>query len=51
MGCGNIAIKRINSATSRQLVFSKTRSDFLTKAQEFFVLCDAEVMVIIFSSK
>lgn len=44
-------MKRIENATSRQVTFSKRRNGLLKKAFELSVLCDAEVSLIIFSSK
>ncbi|XP_057487038.1 agamous-like MADS-box protein AGL19 isoform X1 [Actinidia eriantha] len=44
-------MKRIENATSRQVTFSKRRNGLLKKAFELSVLCDAEVALIIFSSK
>lgn len=46
-----IKIKRIENATTRQVTFSKRRGGLLKKAHDLSVLCDAEVGVIIFSSK
>ncbi|GMJ14927.1 AGAMOUS-like 42, FOREVER YOUNG FLOWER [Hibiscus trionum] len=46
---GKIQMKRIENATSRQVTFCKRRSGLLKKASELYVLCDAEVAVIIFS--
>ncbi|TYI53504.1 hypothetical protein E1A91_D11G009200v1 [Gossypium mustelinum] len=48
---GKFQIKRIENATSRQVTFSKRRNGLLKKAYELYVLCDAEVAVIIFSHK
>ncbi|XP_039064461.1 MADS-box protein AGL42-like [Hibiscus syriacus] len=48
---GKIQMKRIENATSRQVTFSKRRSGLLKKAYELYVLCDAEVAVIIFSHR
>ncbi|KAB2055055.1 hypothetical protein ES319_A11G009800v1 [Gossypium barbadense] len=48
---GKIQMKRIENATSRQVTFSKRRNGLLKKAYELYVLCDAEVAVIIFSHK
>lgn len=44
-------MKRIENATSRQVTFSKRRNGLLKKAYELSVLCDAEVGLIIFSSR
>ncbi|KAE8694242.1 MADS-box transcription factor 56 [Hibiscus syriacus] len=48
---GKIQMKRIENATSRQVTFTKRRNGLLKKAYELYVLCDAEVAVIIFSHK
>lgn len=50
MGRGKIAIKRIESITSRQVTFSKRRKGLLKKAHELSILCDADVSLIVFSS-
>jgi hypothetical protein len=50
MGRGKIEIKRIENSTNRQVTFSKRRNGLLKKAREISVLCDAEVVVVIFSS-
>lgn len=44
-------LKRIENKINRQVTFSKRRSGLLKKAQEISVLCDAEVALIIFSTK
>nr|ADC55529.1 MADS-box protein [Dryopteris fragrans] len=46
-----IKIKRIENPTTRQVTFSKRRGGLLKKAHDLSVLCDAEVGVIVFSSK
>lgn len=51
MGRGRIQLKRIENNINRQVTFSKRRSGLMKKAHEISVLCDAEVAVIIFSSK
>jgi len=51
MGRGKIEIKRIENTINRQVTFSKRRNGLLKKAYELSVLCDAEVAVIIFSSR
>ncbi|XP_078156066.1 MADS-box transcription factor 23-like [Carex rostrata] len=50
MGRGKVAIKRIESITSRQVTFSKRRKGLLKKARELSILCDADVSLIVFSS-
>lgn len=44
-------LKRIENKISRQVTFSKRRSGLLKKAHEISVLCDAEVALIVFSTK
>ncbi|GLJ43158.1 hypothetical protein SUGI_0895940 [Cryptomeria japonica] len=51
MGRGKIEIKRIENRTNRQVTFSKRRSGLIKKAHELSVLCQAEVGLIIFSSR
>ncbi|XP_047962899.1 agamous-like MADS-box protein AGL11 [Salvia hispanica] len=51
MGRGKIEIKRIENNTSRQVTFCKRRNGLLKKAYELSVLCDAEVALIVFSSR
>ncbi|KAK9278446.1 hypothetical protein L1049_028011 [Liquidambar formosana] len=51
MGRGRVQLKRIENKINRQVTFSKRRSGLLKKAHEISVLCDAEVGVIVFSTK
>ncbi|XP_042374886.1 agamous-like MADS-box protein AGL11 [Zingiber officinale] len=51
MGRGKIEIKRIENNTSRQVTFCKRRNGLLKKAYELSVLCDAEVALIVFSTR
>ena len=51
MGRGRVELKRIENKINRQVTFSKRRSGLLKKAHEISVLCDAEVGLIIFSTK
>nr|AHM92063.1 MADS-box protein 3 [Phyllostachys edulis] len=51
MGRGKIEIKRIENTTNRQVTFCKRRNGLLKKAYELSVLCDAEVALIVFSSR
>ncbi|XP_008810236.2 truncated transcription factor CAULIFLOWER A-like isoform X1 [Phoenix dactylifera] len=48
---GRVELRRIEDKTSRQVSFSKRRSGLLKKANELAVLCDAEVGLLVFSSK
>ncbi|KQK03212.1 MADS-box transcription factor 3 isoform X2 [Brachypodium distachyon] len=51
MGRGRIEIKRIENTTNRQVTFCKRRNGLLKKAYELSVLCDAEVALVVFSSR
>ncbi|XP_021714798.1 agamous-like MADS-box protein AGL11 isoform X1 [Chenopodium quinoa] len=51
MGRGKIDIKRIENTTNRQVTFCKRRNGLLKKAYELSVLCDAEIALIVFSSR
>nr|AHM92074.1 MADS-box protein 21 [Phyllostachys edulis] len=51
MGRGKIEIKRIENTTSRQVTFCKRRNGLLKKAYELSILCDAEISLIVFSSR
>ncbi|KAI3513327.1 hypothetical protein L1887_20657 [Cichorium endivia] len=51
MGRGRVTLKRIENKINRQVTFSKRRSGLLKKAHEISVLCDADVGLIIFSTK
>ena len=51
MGRGRVQLKRIENKIIRQVTFSKRRSGLLKKAHEISVLCDAEVALIVFSTK
>ncbi|XP_016571635.1 MADS-box protein FBP24 [Capsicum annuum] len=51
MGRGKVEVKRIENKTSRQVTFSKRRAGLLKKTHELSVLCDAQIGLIIFSTK
>ncbi|KAK7280024.1 hypothetical protein RJT34_25086 [Clitoria ternatea] len=51
MGRGRVVVERIQNKINRQVTFSKRRSGLLKKAFELSVLCDAEIALIIFSSR
>ncbi|PSS19895.1 MADS-box protein like, partial [Actinidia chinensis var. chinensis] len=51
MGRGKIEVKRIENNTSRQVTFSKRRAGLLKKTHELSVLCDAQIGLIVFSSR
>lgn len=44
-------LKRIENKINRQVTFSKRRGGLLKKAHEISVLCDAQVALIVFSTK
>jgi hypothetical protein len=50
-GRGKIEIKHIENTTNRQVTFCKRRNSLLKKAYELSVLCDAEVALVVFSSR
>ncbi|XP_021905234.1 truncated transcription factor CAULIFLOWER A-like [Carica papaya] len=51
MGRGRVQLKRIENKISRQVTFSKRRTSLLKKAHEISVLCEADVALIVFSTK
>ncbi|CAH8325329.1 unnamed protein product [Eruca vesicaria subsp. sativa] len=51
MGRGRVEMKMIENKINRQVTFSKRRHGLLKKAYELSVLCDAEVALIVFSSR
>ncbi|XP_077251065.1 agamous-like MADS-box protein MADS1 [Tasmannia lanceolata] len=51
MGRGKIEIKRIENTTNRQVTFCKRRNGLLKKAYELSVLCEAEIALIVFSTR
>ncbi|XP_058759769.1 MADS-box protein SOC1-like [Vicia villosa] len=51
MGRRKTEMKRIENATSRQVTFSKRRNGLKKKAFELSILCDAEVALIVFSTR
>ncbi|KAK9684453.1 hypothetical protein RND81_10G211200 [Saponaria officinalis] len=51
MGRGRVQLKRIENKINRQVTFSKRRTGLLKKAHEISVLCDADVALIVFSTK
>ncbi|KAI9110173.1 hypothetical protein K1719_019214 [Acacia pycnantha] len=51
MGRGRVELKMIENKINRQVTFSKRRNGLMKKAYELSVLCDAEVALIIFSSR
>ncbi|KAK4481318.1 hypothetical protein RD792_012203 [Penstemon davidsonii] len=51
MGRGKIEVKRIENNTSRQVTFSKRKAGLFKKTHELSVLCDANIGLIVFSSR
>lgn len=51
MGRGKVEIKKIENKVHRQVTFCKRRGGLIKKARELSVLCDADVALIIFSSR
>nr|AHM92080.1 MADS-box protein 4 [Erycina pusilla]AJB29182.1 MADS4 [Erycina pusilla]WDA53345.1 MADS-box protein 4 [Erycina pusilla] len=51
MGRGRVELKLIENKINRQVTFSKRRNGLMKKAFELSVLCDADVALIIFSSR
>uniref|UniRef100_A0A5B7B554 Putative floral-binding protein 9 n=2 Tax=Nyssaceae TaxID=4289 RepID=A0A5B7B554_DAVIN len=51
MGRGRVELKRIENKINRQVTFAKRRNGLLKKAYELSVLCDAEVALIMFSTR
>ncbi|PKU62820.1 MADS-box transcription factor 32 [Dendrobium catenatum] len=50
MGRGRLEIKRIENPTQRQSTFYKRRDGLFKKARELAVLCDADLLLLLFSS-
>ncbi|OIT31695.1 PREDICTED: developmental protein SEPALLATA 1-like [Nicotiana attenuata] len=51
MGRGRVELKKIENKINRQVTFAKRRNGLLKKAYELSVLCEAEVALIIFSTR
>ncbi|XP_020596715.1 MADS-box transcription factor 32-like [Phalaenopsis equestris] len=50
MARGRLEIKRIENPTQRQSTFYKRRDGLFKKARELAVLCDADLLLLLFSS-
>uniref|UniRef100_A0A453FGZ7 MADS-box transcription factor 32 n=1 Tax=Aegilops tauschii subsp. strangulata TaxID=200361 RepID=A0A453FGZ7_AEGTS len=50
MGRGRSEIKRIDNPTQRQSTFYKRRDGLFKKARELAVLCDADLLLLLFSA-
>ncbi|XP_074321526.1 agamous-like MADS-box protein MADS3 [Silene latifolia] len=51
MGRGKVKLMLIPNKISRQVTFTKRRNGLIKKAYELSVLCDAEIALIVFSSR
>ena len=51
IGRGKIEINRIENTINCQVTFCKRRNGSMKKAYELSVLCDAEITLIVFSSR
>jgi hypothetical protein len=49
MGRMKLAVKRIESSNGKQVTFSKRKAGLEKKAKELAVLCDINVLLILFS--
>ncbi|CAM8986394.1 unnamed protein product [Rhodiola kirilowii] len=49
MGRVKLKIKRLESTSSRQVTYSKRRSGILKKAKELSILCDIDILLLMFS--
>ncbi|XP_044510836.1 agamous-like MADS-box protein AGL11 isoform X2 [Mangifera indica] len=51
MGKGKKEIKKIENSTSWQVTFCKRRKGLLKKAYELSILCEAEIGLVVFSTR
>ncbi|XP_047316795.1 agamous-like MADS-box protein AGL65 [Impatiens glandulifera] len=49
MGRVKLKIKRLENTANRQVTYSKRRNGILKKAQELSILCDIEIILLMFS--
>ncbi|KAI7725218.1 hypothetical protein M8C21_015176, partial [Ambrosia artemisiifolia] len=49
MGRVKLKIKRLENISNRQVTFSKRRNGILKKAKELSVLCDIDIILLLFS--
>ncbi|KAL8511148.1 hypothetical protein ACS0TY_017827 [Phlomoides rotata] len=49
MGRKKLALRKIESSTSRQVTYAKRKEGIIKKANELSVLCDTDVALIMFS--
>ncbi len=50
MGRKKITISKINDERNRQVTFTKRKTGLMKKAYELSVLCDCEIVIIIFNN-
>ena len=49
MGRMKLAIKRLEHNNNRQITFSKQRNGIVKKAKELAILCDIDILLMMFS--
>ena len=49
MGRVKLKIKRLESTSNRQVTYSKRRNGILKKAKELSILCDIDIILLMFS--
>lgn len=49
MGRVKLKIKRLESTSNRQVTYSKRRNGILKKARELSILCDIDIVLLMFS--
>lgn len=49
MGRVKLKIKRLESTSNRQITYSKRRNGILKKAKELSILCDIDLILLMFS--
>lgn len=49
MGRMKLAIKRLEHNNNRQITFSKRRNGIIKKAKELAILCDIDILLMMFS--
>ncbi|KAH0457968.1 hypothetical protein IEQ34_013283 [Dendrobium chrysotoxum] len=49
MGRVKLSIKRLENTSRRQITYSKRRTGIVKKAKELSILCDIDILLIMFS--
>ncbi|GMP95706.1 hypothetical protein CsSME_00044646 [Camellia sinensis var. sinensis] len=49
MGRVKLKIKRLESISNQQVTYSRRRNGILKKAKELFILCDIDIVLLMFS--